>query len=1075
MDVVQLLPPRGLDQSILTAVLVGLVVLLVLTECFGWVFVGLVVPGYLASIFVIFPEAGVALMVEAVLTFVLTRFFSDKLAATGAWSQFFGRERFFLIVLFSVLVRQHCELWLFPSGLRWIDATFGTTLQFEGGFFSIGLVLVPLVANAFWKLDVPRGLFQIGVPVLITYLVLTLLLLPYTNLSFSQLRLTYENVALDFLASPKAYMVLLSGALLASRFNLHYGWDYNGILVPALLALAWFNPFTVLTTVIVATALVFATKLVTGLPFIRTLNLEGPRKTIVVFSLGFSIEYVFAWAVGTRFPRLNVTELFGFGYLLPSLLAVKMLQKKVIGRVVLPSLLTSLLGFGVGSGVGWALEQLTPRDATRTAVGSPRAPQTTRLARSALGAMALAHVRVQLDVTRDVFSAAELDEYAELWIGIERWLAAQPPAGDPAPEPLSQAARRLGLQLRPLAEPIGGTPAFVLLEQEENLNLQRGWDTAVLVPGAPGPVLEVPHPFAEAPTAEAAAILCAKIRCRAVLVSGVDRGAGVAHAGRGTGPTPFAVAHARLAQAAASGTGASLVQLRTDVNVGAAVVLHVQGELPRGVKLPELWPGGVELRWARPPIAALGWGDPPPLAVLRASPAAMLGVIAEGKNEATTSLADVHVATWLHGALEDPRDAAGRRVAAHHAPPSPSELRFLEEVLVPAVLALPGSRDGAPRLAQLSLIDQLARTIDYRLLHLTDGAGPGLGAWVLTDATGAPRRSWGTLVVRAARGAPLVFEVPQPGEIGTWRLAVELWVRAEAQALLVAGDTPEAAGDGQEDDAATPLQAIHQAIHRDLASSPSGAVVQLRGLAAWRPIDVDVVVGLGYPVLTAEQVPPRIAALVDGSALGWVGNSRRYADGSLELIGLGGGESAQLLFSRRLGGPAVAVLWVGQSVRQSFTGPPGEGVHERLERAGLPVIAGSARTSLLAPPLDVGAADEELGTFAAFDALVEVARRFAHTENVHLARELMRGAAARRDLSIRAIWDAERATTFLFIEMRAGRHVKRALVRLDARARETTSAVVGAGAEAQARVDDHLFRRTGTILLIGHRPLATTP
>jgi hypothetical protein len=46
--VLHLFPERGLDQSILVAVLVGIWVLLFFTEVFGWVWAGLVVPGYLA-------------------------------------------------------------------------------------------------------------------------------------------------------------------------------------------------------------------------------------------------------------------------------------------------------------------------------------------------------------------------------------------------------------------------------------------------------------------------------------------------------------------------------------------------------------------------------------------------------------------------------------------------------------------------------------------------------------------------------------------------------------------------------------------------------------------------------------------------------------------------------------------------------------------------------------------------------------------------------------------------------------------------------------------------------------------
>jgi hypothetical protein len=243
-----LFPPHGLDQTIHVAVLVGLYVLLFTTEVFGWVWSGLVVPGYLASVFLIQPAAGVTIVFESVLTFAIARLLSDGLGRAGVWSRFFGRERFLLIIVVSVLVRQSSQIWLLPAILGAIDARFGTSYRLEGSFSSIGLVLVPLTANMFWKLDVRRGLIQVGVPTLVTYLILRHVLIPFTNLSYSSLSLTYENVALDFLASPKAYIILLTGTYVAARYNLLYGWDFSGILIPALLALACFSPIRLVTT-----------------------------------------------------------------------------------------------------------------------------------------------------------------------------------------------------------------------------------------------------------------------------------------------------------------------------------------------------------------------------------------------------------------------------------------------------------------------------------------------------------------------------------------------------------------------------------------------------------------------------------------------------------------------------------------------------------------------------------------------------------------------------------------------------------------------------------------------------------
>src|SRR5688572_10039746 len=149
-----LFPPHGLDQTIHVAVLLGLYVLLFTTEVFGWVWSGLVVPGYLASVFLIQPAAGVTIAFESIVTFLVARAVSEVLGRAGIWSRFFGRERFLLIILISVIVRQSSQVWLLPGILGMIDARFGTSYGLEGSFSSVGLVLVPLTANMFWKLDV---------------------------------------------------------------------------------------------------------------------------------------------------------------------------------------------------------------------------------------------------------------------------------------------------------------------------------------------------------------------------------------------------------------------------------------------------------------------------------------------------------------------------------------------------------------------------------------------------------------------------------------------------------------------------------------------------------------------------------------------------------------------------------------------------------------------------------------------------------------------------------------------------------------------------------------------------------
>ena len=215
--VLPLLPARGLDQSILLPVLVGMLVMLILTETLGWGFVGVVVPGYLASVLAIEPLTGIAIFTEALVTLALARGAASVLSRAEGWTEFFGRDRFFLIVFISVVVRQHDHTWLYPALASAFDGRFGTQVLMEQRFFSVGLVIVPLMANMFWKPDRLDGLIKISTIVLITWGILEFVLLPYTNLSFGSFELTYENAALDFLGNAKAYIILLEVALVVDR------------------------------------------------------------------------------------------------------------------------------------------------------------------------------------------------------------------------------------------------------------------------------------------------------------------------------------------------------------------------------------------------------------------------------------------------------------------------------------------------------------------------------------------------------------------------------------------------------------------------------------------------------------------------------------------------------------------------------------------------------------------------------------------------------------------------------------------------------------------------------------------
>jgi len=706
--VLQLFPPGGIDQTIHVSILLGVLTMLLFAEAYGWVFSGLVVPGYLASLFVLEPGSGAMVVTEAMLTYGIAQLLSGAVSRTGAWTIFFGRERFLLLIFVSIVVRQSSELWLIPDTLRMIDAHFGTNYRLAHTFSSVGLVLVPLTANMFWKLGIRRGIVQVTVPTLITYALLAYVLLPYTNLSFARLEISYEDVALDFFSSPKAYIVLVVGAWIASRGNLVYGWDYAGILVPALLAIAWFSPMRLLTTFAETTLLVLCVRGIVWLPLIRTMNLEGPRRVALVFTTSFMLKYVIGWILHPLFPDLQITDLFGFGYLLPSLIAVKALQKDEFTQVVMPTFAVSVAALAVGSLVGFTLDMLAPAPvppplATLTAP----AQTTTRLVTKPVGVLALAHVRARMDIASDVpleRSGYELGRYRELWAAIQIWLDKP---DDATRGEVAKRAGELGLELAVTGK-IGQRPAFALFEHEEQLAAHVGWDTAVLVPGARGPVLSVPRPAREAPAAEAAAVLCQRVDCRAVIASGLD--------------TTDTLEHRAHAIALDSFATVPSVEVRADPTLTGKAILHVAHETP-DVNMAALWPT-VEPSWEPAPT-----GTRRKTNVLRAPPDAYWSVVASPLASATT--AGETIDSWFSRFFARPDPRAPPDAAIVDSPPSPSEVRFLEVAVAQPALA-----------GKLAAANGMANLVGYAVTQIEDGAE---SVWLLTEATRPRRLGWGEI------------------------------------------------------------------------------------------------------------------------------------------------------------------------------------------------------------------------------------------------------------------------------------------------------------------------------------------
>lgn len=1052
-----LFPRYSLDTSILIAVLVGVLILALLTETLGWVFVGLVVPGYLASVFVIHPEAGATVVIEAYLTYALAAALSAGLSRTGAWSEFFGRDRFFAVVLSSVLVRAVCEAWLLPRTAGWLDLKLGTSFALDRTLHSIGLVLVPLTANAFWKLGLKRGSFQVFVPVALTWAVLHFVLLPYTNLSFSSLELTYEDVAQNFLASPKAYILLLTTAVLAARFNLLYGWDFNGILVPALIALTWLSPSKTLMTLVEVIVLVLGTRALLSLPGIRTLNLEGPRKTVVVFTLGFIVKWCVGWALGGRVPGLKVTDLFGFGYLVPTLLAVKILQKQVVARVLLATIHTSFVGFAAGSIIGFALTLIEPA----TAVALPAqelahadAP-TLGLTRTPLGVMAYARATCRESATDEVplrRKRGELRRYGQLWHATDAWLT---DGDDKGLASLRDLAAPLGLELRALPSTSESEPRGYALLEKERPGSKVGWDTALLFPREPGPVLEVPRPASEAPSAEAAALICARIHCRAIIVSGVDTSLRGLPQGDALNEqdTPLQTANAALGEVAR-------VQLRADASLSAheRPVLHTR--TPRSAEGWN-WPELFRVSGA-PPDPGLAWEDGR-TSVLRMHPADLIELVASAAPASTALSTDA-----LDALLLSPREDAGPLRPLPQ--PTDAELWVLRQQIAAPLLGTKGADPiaSAPDAVRERWAAAMASLLD---LEVRPVEGPAGHAFAVLDRE-KNRGRLGAAMVVSPQGEPLAVEVPSPQvETGVLPFGVEAWRSTRAKVLLW-NDPALPVGDDQLSPATpglfrTAFEAFHEAAHVSLPAD-RGVVLQLRGFSERPGIEDDVVVDLDAPVLDPSQRPQAVVALFDADGpLGWVSPLVRYHDASAELAGVEDA-SPQQSFSKTFGGARLSTLWLSRQLRGAYQPPRLDDEALQLTHLGQQQDWIAPSASMLADNLIAPQSASPRPLHDHFQALAQSADRAVSEQSIHDLRALaqIRDAGSIQQ-SVRAHYSPEHGLWYLVLEARQGRHVLRGITFLQQLRVPLPRVELRAGSEGWADAVERALRSRVPVVIEG--------
>ncbi|MGB5468541.1 MAG: poly-gamma-glutamate biosynthesis protein PgsC/CapC, partial [Sedimenticolaceae bacterium] len=180
-------PEGALSASVITTVWIGVAVVAFFNLRFGWVLSGLVVPGYLVPLLIVKPWAVAVIVLESAVTYFLTWFFSEYLVRFGVWGSLFGRDRFFAIILFSIVVRLLFDGWLLPEVGQWMNRELNLVFDYRNNLHSFGLVIIALMANLYWKTGFLHGMVRLFVTVGITFCIVRFGLMEYTNFTISNL------------------------------------------------------------------------------------------------------------------------------------------------------------------------------------------------------------------------------------------------------------------------------------------------------------------------------------------------------------------------------------------------------------------------------------------------------------------------------------------------------------------------------------------------------------------------------------------------------------------------------------------------------------------------------------------------------------------------------------------------------------------------------------------------------------------------------------------------------------------------------------------------------------------------
>ncbi|NNF46714.1 MAG: hypothetical protein HKN69_08070, partial [Desulfofustis sp.] len=893
----------------------------------------------LVPLILVKPWAAVVVCIEAVVTYGIVWFYSTYLARRGYWTDFFGRDRFFALLVVSVLVRIIFDILLLPDIGAFMNETFAINFDYTHNLQSFGLIVVALIANMFWKPGLRNGLLPVGCITLITYLIVRYLLMEFTNFSVGNLAYMYEDLAASMLASPKAYIILLATAALASRMNRYYGWEFNGILIPSLIALQWYRPWKLLITFGETLLVLALASLVLRLPIFQRTTMEGARKILLFFNINFLLKLALGHLWLGYLPDSNVSDFYGFGYLLTTLMAIKMHDKSIPLIMTRATLQTSLVSVIVASLAGFGLTLVPNLLHLKTKAATAEHQLVEPLQRSTrlVDLVREEKVRLYQGLHRNAYAAPQLAEL-ELLETSFRSLSAMTAA--PSPEDLA----RIGAQLGKLNYRVELVESRYLCMVENDP--RRGWGFFVFNMDANNRLLvEVPAPMNEWGVMEAGANIFQGLGARAFAVAGTSRyvndngDSDVLVNPR----TPLAVFHRQFGRSSTlqlrGYTRSSSRQLSNFYPAGSLAgeelpsTLWLMKDLPPDLNMGwlENYLGDFQIRWGKTPatniLRALSGNGFTQLNLTRADRHKLLFQPLVDRAQLPLMQQDQSIVGYLQDWLLSDKQRIAPKESELYQPARLEELLYFdEEVLKPLVrltnLRAAGQQWNDQDMADLNGAAQAAEIMGYEILRYRH-VGSNSTYLILSERdANVHKRYWGIYVFRTSEARPYLVQIPRPlAEINVFEYAVALYERLNARFLLIGGAHPKANSDGSADLIQTANKSnlfnlTYQAALREGGDEPLLAIqCRAQGFSE-KPAEKAALLWMSSGINSTTAMGKLDTALYnilrnDLGSVGFVGESSAASRFS-------GGGSISSLYLEQVKNKDMAVVWLSPLARLQY-------------------------------------------------------------------------------------------------------------------------------------------------------------